>query len=51
MVDSGARCRVVGVIAGKHGRDAIVHTLVEEGLGVYLCVVYHVMAWLTIAFR
>ena len=45
MVDSGARCRVVGVIAGKHGRDAMVHTLVEEGLGVYLGVVYHIMVF------
>ena len=51
MVDSGARCRVVGVIAGKHGRDAMVHTLMEEGLRVYLGEVYHVMVWLTIAFR
>ena len=43
MVESGARCRVVGVIAGKHGRDVMFHTLVEEELGVYLGVVYHII--------
>ena len=45
MVDSGARCRVVGVIVGKHGRDVMVHALMEKGHQVVLGVVYHVMVF------
>ena len=45
MVIVGGWCRVVGIIVGKHGRDAMVHTLMEEGHQVVLCVVYHIMVF------